>query len=264
MPGTMRTSTAPARRAVVLGASTVMRGLGLVVDEARRTWGAPLDLLVASGYGRSYGTDSRVLGRTLPSLLDCGLWTALDERPDLPTAGLLTDVGNDILYGAPVERIVAWVESALERLRPRVERLVLTRLPLEGVDTLGALRYGIVRTLLFPSSSVTLDEARRAACAVDEHLVRLGERFDARLVAPDPAWYGLDPVHVRLSRRRDAWHTILAGWADDTPHVVRDHTALGRLRLRLLLPASRRFLGVAQHRVQPVRTLADGSRLSLY
>lgn len=258
------TNPQPTRRALVLGASNVMRGLGHVVDAARASWGAPLDLLVASGYGRSYGTDSRILGRTLPSLLDCGLWSALDGRPDLPTAALVTDVGNDILYGASVERIVAWVEAALERLRPRAQRLVLTRLPLDGVDDLGNARYLLVRTLLFPSSSVSLDAARAAAYAVDEHLVRLAARYDAQLVTPRASWYGVDPVHVRRRRRRDAWHTILAGWADGERPTVRGHSGLGRLRLRLLLPARRRFLGVAQRRAQPAKVFADGSRLSLY
>ena len=262
----MRNSTdrLPSQRVVVLGASNVMRGLGHLVDEARATWGAPSDLLVASGYGRSYGTRSRVLGRTLPGLLDCGLWQALSERPALPTAALLTDVGNDILYGAPVDRIVAWVETCLERLRPQVERLVITGLPLAGVETLGAGRFLLVRTLLFPSSSVSLDAAREAAYAVDERLANLAARFDAALVTPDPDWYGLDPVHVRTRRRRDAWRQVVASWRSAGDRPVERLGPLGRLRLRALLPAHRWFLGVEQRRTQPATILADGSWLSLY
>jgi hypothetical protein len=254
----------PARRVVVLGASNVMRGLGHVVDAARAAWGGPLDLLVASGYGRSYGTDSRVLGRTLPSLLDCGLWRALETRPPLPTAALLTDVGNDILYGASVERIVEWVETCLARLRPQVEKLVVTQLPLTGTETLGTVRYLLVRTLLFPSSSVSLEAARTASHAVNERIVEAARRFDADVVRPDPAWYGLDPVHVRMGRRRSAWRTIVAPWADGEETAVERLSAPGRLRLRMQRPERRRFLGLAQRRTQPATTLPDGSRLSLY
>ena len=254
----------PERRVVVLGASNVMRGLGHVVDEARTAWGNPLDLLVASGYGRSYGTRSRVLGRALPSLLDCGLWRALDQRPDLPTAGLVTDVGNDILYGAPVDQIVAWVEQVLERLRPRVERLVLTGLPVEGVRTLGEVRFFLFRMLLFPSTSVTLDAARDAAYTVDERLRRLAEKFDAVFVRPDPRWYGLDPIHIRIRHRREAWRTFLSGWVEGAPPAVCALSALGRLRLRALLPEHRWFFGIEQRRKQPALRLADGSRLWLF
>ena len=254
----------PERRVVVLGASNVMRGLGHVVDAARAAWGAPLDLLVASGYGRSYGTDSRVLGRTLPSLPDCGLWRALDARPPLPTAALLTDVGNDILYGAPTEHIAAWVETCLTRLRPRAERLVVTRLPLEGVASLGEARFRLVRALLFPSSSVSLDAAREVAHVLDERIGAFATRFGASSVSPDPDWYGLDPVHVRLRRRRAAWHTIVAPWTDGDETAIEQLSGPRRLYLRTLLPERRRFLGLAQRRTQPAITLPDGSRLSLY
>ena len=254
----------PVRRVVVLGASNVMRSLGHVVDEARAAWGFPLDLLVATGYGRSYGMQSRVLGRALPGLLDCGLWEALRSKPPAPTAALLTDVGNDILYGAPVDRIVEWVETCLDRLQPQVERLVLTQLPLTGIDTLGPARFQLVRTLLFPSSSVTLEGARAAAHEVNERITAAAERFGATVVSPEPDWYGLDPVHVRRGRRRDAWRTILGHWTDENEFPVDRLSALHRLRLRALLPEQRRFLGIEQRRTQPATTLTDGSRLSLY
>jgi hypothetical protein len=254
----------PRRRVVVLGASNVMRSLGHVVDQARVAWGSPLDLLVATGYGRSYGTDSRVLGRSLPGLLDCGIWRALRDRPPAPTAALLTDVGNDILYGASADRIVEWVETCLDRLRPQVEKILLTQLPLAGIDTVGAARFRLVRTLLFPSSSVSLSEARAIAHEVNERITDAARRCHADVVAPDPAWYGLDPVHVRRNQRRAAWHTILRHWADAGEVPVHELSAFGRLRLRALLPERRRFLGFHQQRSQPAATFSDGSQLSLY
>ena len=254
----------PTRRVVVLGASNVMRSLGHVVDEARAAWGSPLDLLVATGYGRSYGTSSRVLGRTLPGLLDCGIWRALRDRPPAPTAALLTDVGNDILYGASADRIVEWVETCLDRLRPQVERLVVTQLPLAGIDTLGSGRFLLVRTLLFPSSTVSLDVARSTAHVVNARITEAARRFGADVVSPEPAWYGLDPVHVRRDQRRDAWHTILGHWTNEAASTTARLSAFGRLRLRALLPEQRRFLGIEQRRVQPATTFSDASRLSLY
>ena len=264
----MSSSTAPlsepSRRVVVLGASNVMRSLGHVVDEARVAWGSPLDLLVATGYGRSYGTDSRVLGRSLPGLLDCGIWPALRDRPPSPTAALLTDVGNDILYGASAERIVEWVETCLDRLRPQVDELLLTQLPLAGIDALGAARFRLVRALLFPSSSVSLAEARAIAHEVNDRITDAAWRHGADVVAPDPAWYGLDPVHVRRRQRRDAWRTILGHWTDAGEVPVQGLSGFGRIRLRALLPERRRFLGIPQQRTQPAATFSDGSRLSLY
>ncbi|MEX0819484.1 MAG: hypothetical protein WD070_07815, partial [Pirellulaceae bacterium] len=94
------TGEGPNRRVVLLGASNIARSPAIVFDSARSAWGSPLDIVAATGHGRSYGMTSCVLGRTLPGILQCGLWEALATRPLVPTAALLTDIGNDILYGA--------------------------------------------------------------------------------------------------------------------------------------------------------------------
>ena len=97
-------SRIPERRVVLLGASNLVAGLPRVVEAARSVWGGPLDILAAAGHGRSYGRSSRVLWRTLPGILSCGLWEDLARRPPASTAALLTDVGNDILYGGSDRR----------------------------------------------------------------------------------------------------------------------------------------------------------------
>lgn len=63
----------PTRRVVLLGASNIARSLSIVFDSARNAWGSPLDIVAATGHGRSYGMSSRVLGRTLPGILQSGL-----------------------------------------------------------------------------------------------------------------------------------------------------------------------------------------------
>ena len=57
-----------------------------------------------------------MLGRELPGITTCGLWDALAARPPARTAALVTDVGNDLLYGAPVAAILDWVAECLDRL----------------------------------------------------------------------------------------------------------------------------------------------------
>ena len=83
----------------------------LGLSEAQASWGQPLDILAALGHGRGYGLESRVLGRRLPPILECGLWEALDRRPPCETAALLTDIGNDLVLGAEPEQLIEWVRS---------------------------------------------------------------------------------------------------------------------------------------------------------
>ena len=153
---------------VVLGASNVSRGLSRLVDVIE-TRAAPADLFVAAGHGRSYGAASRVWARRLPSILRCGLWRGLDRAGHVAVAAhgagaghampdgaaavadaaagaapptpadrprlhaLVTDVGNDLLYGFSVEQVAAWLRESIGRLADRGARIAVTRLPLASI-----------------------------------------------------------------------------------------------------------------------------------
>src|SRR5262249_46912085 len=85
------------RRVVLLGASNLTLGIGTVLGSAANVWGSPLEVLAALGHGRSYGRATSVMGRQLPGIRECGLWPALGVDGQLPTAALVTDIGNDVL-----------------------------------------------------------------------------------------------------------------------------------------------------------------------
>ncbi|HSS47569.1 MAG TPA: hypothetical protein VLX28_01360, partial [Thermoanaerobaculia bacterium] len=139
----------PVQRAVLLGASNLRASLPLVVNLLRAD--GALEVLAACGHGRSYGARSRFLGiRHLPGIAGCGLWQALEGRPALPTLALVTDVGNDLVYGAEVAEIVRWIETCLNRLARRRSRVVLTLLPLARLEKLSPWEVRLAVSLLFP------------------------------------------------------------------------------------------------------------------
>ena len=146
----------PRQRIVVLGASNVIRGISTVISTAERFRREPLDCVMATGHGRSYGLTSRVLGRTLPAIRSCALWESLANRPHADTVSLVTDIGNDLLYGASVETIVAWVDECLARLRPISKHIILTEVPWENVARLNPANFFLIRSILFPQSRLTL------------------------------------------------------------------------------------------------------------
>jgi len=254
----------PPRRVILLAASNLVRGLPIVVESARRSWLGPLDILAAIGHGRSYGMESRVLGRALPGILQCGLWEALAARPPAPTAALLTDIGNDILYGASAAQIARWVETCLARLRPVSERLIVTQLPLASIAKLGTIRFTIVRTILFPQSRLQLAAAVSIARELNDRVVELADRYSASVAEPDPQWYGLDPIHIRRRLQPAAWKNILSGWSQKSFSGLAQRSLLQTWKLRLLRPQTRRLFGIEQRLAQPCGKLNDGSLLSLY
>lgn len=252
-------STEPVLRVVLLGASNLKICFPQVLSRLRGT--GPVEILAALGHGRSYGTWSRLAWvRGLPGIVQCGLWEALEQRPPLPTVALVTDVGNDLLYGAPVPRIAGWVGTCLERLARQKAEIIVGLLPMSGLEKVSAFRYHLVRQILFPGRraapwSAMLDSVRE----LNDRLRRLGSEHGARLVEPSPSWYGIDPIHVRRSMRSQAWTQIL-----HHPLLPAEGQPGGSCRLPPFGSAELRLFGATLRTPQPVCRFKDGSTVALY
>lgn len=263
------TSSTPApRRAIVIGASNVTRGMATVAANAGALLGTPLQLLVAAGRGRSYGLWSRVLARGLPPVLDSGLWRVAQEEP-LPTHALVTDVGNDVIYGCGPEEILAWVDECLVRLQALRVRTTLARLPLHRLERVKPLGYAAFRFLIVPGvRTPPLAEALRRARAVHEGLAALAASRGATLIDPAPEWYGIDPVHLRVSRHAIAWRRMLAGWSDATLEVLPavEGRWMDTLHCAMTMPQVGAMCGVPFGHPDgpPGRVRVDGVDVALY
>jgi hypothetical protein len=248
-------------RVVALGASNLTRGFPTVVSTARGAWGPDVEVLAALGHGRSYGAHSQFVFRTLPGILESGLWSALDSRPQVPTRALITDVGNDILYGFSAEQTLAWIEEALRRLRRVTDDIVLTDLPLASIRRLSSLRFLAFRSVLVPSCRLSLAQVLDRAERLNAGLGRLSASSEVRLVPLDPRWYGLDPIHVRPSLWREAWQQILGAHPRASSNGV---SMLEKTRLYLMPPERRWLFGREQFTPQSGEALRSGGQVWLY
>ena len=248
-------------RIVALGASNLTRGFQTVVSTARSVWGPEVEILAALGHGRSYGAPSQFLFRTLPGILKSGIWAELEQRAPMMTRALVTDIGNDILYGFSVERTLGWTEEVLRRLARVTQDIVLTGLPLASVYRLSQLKFLAFRSMLVPSCRLTLSQIIDRAEGVHEGLVKLSSVYGAKFFELDPAWYGFDPIHVRPSCWRTAWQEIL-GEQVLGPHEAR--SVVEAVRLYLMPPERRSFFGIEQVMLQSGAALRSGGQVWLY
>ena len=188
----------PVTRILLFGASNLTLAFPHLLASLRRAFDDELLVFAAHGHGRSYGTWSRVLFRSLPGITTCRLWNDLDQVASHAdqTYALVTDVGNDILYGRHPDEISHWVESVLQRLQARNAKSVLTLLPLCSIRRLSVWRYTIMRLCLFPASRLDFENLVDCAELLNQKLEELGTKYGATLVQPNPEWYGFDPIHV--------------------------------------------------------------------
>jgi hypothetical protein len=255
----------PTQRVILLGASNLTRSFPIVVATVRQTWVEPVEIMAAMGHGRSFGQDSSVLGRKISGIFPCALWQDLQNRPKLPTAALVTDIGNDLLYGVTPERLLDWVDRCLERLAEAGAATIITQLPVGSIEQLGERRFQFFRRLFFPRSRLTLNDAKVLVREFNERLVQLGETRKIPIISASTTWYGLDPIHVRRSMMRLAWPELLASWRGSNDAFTLSRPSWWTTAyLTSLAPWERAFFGIHRRAAQPSGRLNDGTTISLY
>lgn len=243
------------QRVVLLGASNLTKGFPLVLKMLETGFPNPVEIHAAHGHGRSYGRWSRLLHRELPGIQDCNLWDNLKQQndSDAPPVALITDVGNDLIYGAEVPQILAWVEQCLRHLTEHQSHIVLTLLPVASLEKLSPWRYHLTRAIFFPNHSSPWQKMLQQALELNEGLREMGNRYQAHIVEPPGSWYGFDPIHIRLQKKRHAWNEILSGWPPfTTPEQPLSPSLHHRYHALTLRPAQRRIWGRLQATPQPV------------
>ncbi len=256
------------QRVILLGASNVTFAFPRLWQGLRRAVAEPVEMFAAHGHGRSFGMWSRVGPRELPGIVSCRIWDDLAAQPaigDLQPLALVTDIGNDLLYGAEPDQIGEWVGECVSRLKSMSARIVVTQLPLASVERLGPRRFQFFRAAFFPGSRMRFDELHEKAARLNQLVVELGQAHELPTPAPRGDWYGVDPIHIRSRCQDAAWAELSASWfdqpADATFRSVSPTRALSLWRQR---PFERRWFSRTQSAPQPILRESDGSRLWLY
>ena len=252
--------------AVVLGASNVSRGLARLNTAIRGRANGPVDLFVAAGHGRSYGALSRVWMRRLPSILGCGLWRALNREANdgRRSVALVTDIGNDLLYGFPPAQVAAWVREAVGRLVDRGATVAIARLPLEAVRRVGPVRYRALKTLFVPGCPLSIEGIHSAAAELDGRIAELAASAGLATIDQPGAWYGFDTLHPRRRHLDTLWRHACDAWGLPPARRpmragLREWAGLGRRAAEV------RQLGrQMRYTPQPIRRYADGGWVALY
>lgn len=254
------------QRVILLGASNLARGFPTIVHRLSQGLEGSLDIAVAMGHGRSYGTWSRWLGRALPGINQCGLWPYLSNQSiqQPPPLAAITDLGNDLVYGTDAKTLLGWLNTALRRLRMMNCEVVMLSLPMESLDRLTSTRFEIARRLIFPGHPMGWPELHHQIRQLDRGMRSLAHQHGVHWMDAPGHWYGIDPIHIRHSLQAEAWQTLFGHWsawkipAEDTPPGLWQS-----FKLRLLRPSEQHLFGMQQRTAQPALSTPE-LRISLF
>ena len=201
------TASTPSRRVILLGASNLTRSFPTVVATARATWGEPVEIMAAMGHGRSYGRIRRSSGEKFLEFFPAHFGKIYKTRPPLPTAALVTDIGNDLLYGVPPER-AARMGRAMPRSARRGRRgdgrhaIAGWRASSDSSEA----RFRFFRRLFFPRSTLTLADAQASWSSSNQRTAhRTGRIAKNTGNSSVESWYGFDPIHFKRRVECTAW-----------------------------------------------------------
>lgn len=255
----------PQQRVVLMGASNLSIMFPTIVESLRAMHAHPIELHVAKGFGRSYGLHSKFFGKKFPGILSSGLWPALNRARPLPTVAIIADVGNDLAYEAPVEKIVEWVERALDRLATHDAKAVLNNVPIESLRRVGWARYHTLREVLFPNCKLSHGEMLRRAETLSERLAEVAASREIPTFSGESAWYGLDPIHPRMKSAGEIWSRLIGAIsAAQSPATLAQPSFSRTLRYRRLRPLECAHFGLKRRAEQPSLRAADGTTISIY
>lgn len=242
-------SESPRRTVLVLGASNVSLAWSQIVSLVLSSSTDGVDIVTAHGMGRAYAADSSgFVFRRLPGILCSGFWDALPKFGDEQSASvLITDLGNDLLYGCSVSEVVEAAADCVSRIRQWNANadFVVTAPPLASVLTLKRTRFRIMKQLLFPSSPLQLPQVQQATQDLFDGIQSLAAGTGLKIYEPPASCCGYDPIHIRRRYRRDVFRSMLSLW--DQPPA----STVAWKRYSSPVPECRTLMGRSRTKCQP-------------
>ena len=197
---------------VLLGASNLARAHHAIVNHLRNEiWQHHVEFMSVMGPGRAYCVEGGMLHLRYPSIESCGVFEEIRQRAQSSCRiiALVTDIGNDIMYGVPANDIIRCLDRLFNELRALNANVIATTIPVDLENEVGEYHFLLLRTLLFPRSSVTYHEAAAVIGRINSFLVEK-EDDTFHIVKDMKRYVGRDKIHYTLLKSHLGWSRLTA------------------------------------------------------
>lgn len=196
---------------VLLGASNLSRAYrGFTACLERGLRPRPVSFLNAMGPGRGYCVEGGFLSAVYPPIGSCGAFAAARAKAAAVerVVAVVADIGNDIMYGVPADKIVADLSAMFQKLRELGAVIVAVPIPKDFEEELGAFYFGCLRLLFYPGSRVGPGEASAAVRGINRFLEDSAAAGRVTLVGGLERYCGADKIHYGFLKMHLAWSGI--------------------------------------------------------
>ena len=197
-----------------LGASNLARSYcGLKSCITRCLSPRSVSFIHALGPGRGYIREGGIFNVVYPPILNCGIFEGVPGRGDQQVVALITDIGNDIMYGVPAKEIIAGLRSIFATLREAEARIFITLIPVNLQDDIDEFYFRALRRIFFPSSTVAYDQASEAVREINKFILESANE-NLKVIGGLEQYCGFDKIHYSLLKSCPAWSYIASNLTD--------------------------------------------------
>jgi hypothetical protein len=196
---------------VLLGASNLARGYSALKRHISKNISAS-EFLNALGPGRGYCTRGGLFNFTYSPIGECSVMKFAEiyaERGFRITV-LLTDIGNDIMYGVPESSLIESLNILIEKSLQMNAEVFLTSIHVNVSKDMGKTSFKLIKSIFYLNSPVTFDQAESAVKKLNYYLVEKSLQNErVHLVSGLGAFCGLDKIHYGFFKSHLAWSRVV-------------------------------------------------------
>lgn len=195
---------------VLLGASNLARGYSALTRKISQNI-SQVEFINAMGPGRGYCAWGGMLNFTYSPIGECRVMESAEvyAKQGRHIVVLLTDIGNDIMYGIPAPTLIECLDGLIEKSMHCNAQVFLTSIHVDVGKDLGERSFKLLKAMFYPKSSVTLEQADSAVKKVNQYLAEKAKQSErVHLVSGLGAFCGMDKIHYSLLKSHLAWEHV--------------------------------------------------------
>lgn len=193
-----------------MGASNLARGFQALTDCLVDSLAPnPVEILHALGPGRGYSAEGGIFNILYPSIGSSGILKSASAQREKfhRVIALITDIGNDIMYGVPASEITACLRVLLEKLDAIDADVFVHPIPLDFSKDVSKSQFRLLRSIFYPHSQVDYSKAKEAVSAVNDFL-RDQSGGRVHLLPSAKNFMGVDKIHYSVFHSHKAWSLV--------------------------------------------------------
>ena len=195
---------------IFLGASNLARSFhGLKYCIERCIFPRPAIFMHAMGPGRGYLSRGGILNAAYSPILNCGILEAARDKKikDQLVVALITDIGNDIMYGVSSEKIIDGLQYLINTLCEFKTNIFITSIPVDLENDISELHFHIIRQIYFPKSPVKYSQASNNIKAINKFILQSSNK-KITVINDMKQFCGTDKIHYSILKSQSAWSHI--------------------------------------------------------